>query len=158
MPYRYFASAFAIGLALTGAANAAEVQRRAEIRGDKDKIWAAFGDWCGIADWHPAIAKCDEREMGGAKIRTLTTKDGGIIKETLLSSEPLAYSYRIDESPLPVANYTATFSMADAADEDGTMVVWSAKFDPKGASEEEAKTVIEAIFTAGLLGIAEKVK
>lgn len=158
MSYRVFASAFAIGLALSGAAHAAEVQRRAEIRGDKDKIWAAFGDWCAISDWLPAIAKCEEGEAGGNKTRTLTTKDGGVIKETLLSSEPLRYSYRIDESPLPVANYTATFSMADGADEDATMVVWSAKFDPKGASEAEAKKVIEGIFTAGLLGIAEKVK
>jgi hypothetical protein len=159
MIYRFLATALIAGVALCSAANATEVKRKAEVRGDKEKVWAVIGDWCAISSWHPAIAKCEESSAGGKKVRTLTLKDGALIKETQLTSTPLGYTYSIDESPLPVANYTASFSVeADDDDEDETAVVWTAKFDPKGASEADAKKVIEGIFKDGLTAIAKKTK
>ncbi|WP_088343653.1 MULTISPECIES: SRPBCC family protein [Rhodomicrobium] len=159
MSYRFIASALAVSFAFTAAANAAEVRRKVEIRGEKAAVWAKIGGWCAIADWLPPIAKCEESSAGGKKIRTLTTKDGGVIKETLIKSEPLSYSYTIDESPLPVANYTATLAvLPDDDDEDEVNVVWSAKFDPKGASEADAKKVIEGIFKDGLAEIRKQAK
>ena len=132
MFYRFMVTALVAGVALSSAADATEVKRKAEVRGDKEKVWAVIGEWCGIASWHPAIAKCEESSAGGKKVRTLTLKDGALIKETQLSSTPLGYTYSIDESPLPVANYTASFSVeADDDDEDETAVVWTPSSTPR---------------------------
>jgi hypothetical protein len=155
MSHRFFAALLGITVALTGAAGAAEVTRSIEVTGDKAEVWARIGGWCAIADWHPAIATCEEAEEGGKQLRTLTTGDGAVIKETLLESGEASYSYRIDESPLPVANYTASLSLTSDADK--VNITWSANFDPKG-DEVEAKNVIGGIFDGGLAGIATMLK
>ena len=157
MSNRFLAAFTATTLILGGAASGAEVKRTIEIDGDKAQVWAKLGGWCAIADWHPVIAKCEEQTEGGKKRRVLTTKDGGVIKETLLETTETGYSYQIDESPLPVANYSATFAVVPDKDaKDEINVAWSAKFDPKGATEAEAKAVIDGIFKAGLDEIEKK--
>jgi hypothetical protein len=157
MNHRFLATFTAITLLLGGAASGAEVKRKLEIDGEKAQIWAKVGGWCAIADWHPVIAKCEEKAEGGKKRRILTTKDGGVIKETQLTTTETGYTYSIDESPLPVANYTASFAIVpDSDDKDEINIVWSAKFDPKGATEAEAKKVIDGIFKAGLDEIEKK--
>jgi hypothetical protein len=144
--------------ALTGAASALEVKRTIEIKGDAAKVWSQAGAWCGLADWHPAIAKCEEKTEGEKKMRTLTTKDGGVIKETMTKSAETSYSYQIDESPLPVSNYKATFAVvADKKSKDGSSVVWTADFDPKG-NADDAKKVIDGIFSSGLDALKKKVE
>jgi hypothetical protein len=151
MNHRILAISIGITVLLGGAASGAEVKRSVELEAEKAKVWAKIGGWCAIADWHPAIAKCEEKTEGGKTRRVLTTKDGGVIHETRLTATETGYSYQIDESPLPVANYSANFAVVpDADDEDEINVVWSAKFDPKGATEAEAKAVIDGIFKAGL--------
>ena len=149
-------SFLAVSFALTGAAAAVEVKRKVEVDGEIAKVWSQVGGWCAIADWLPALAKCEESEAGGKKHRTLTTKDGAIIKETMTASSATSYSYQIDESPLPVSNYTATFSVVpDADDKEEVNVMWTAKFDPKG-KEDEAKKVINDLFKAGLDNVKKK--
>lgn len=146
----------AASFVMTGAAAAVEVKRKVEVEGEIAKVWSQVGGWCAIADWLPALAKCEESDEGGKKRRTLTTKDGGIIKETMTASTPTSYSYQIDESPLPVSNYTATFSVIpDDDDKEEVNVVWSAKFDPKG-KEADAKKVLNDLFKSGLDSIKKK--
>ena len=141
---------------MTTGASAVEVKRKVEVDGEIAKVWSQVGGWCAIGTWHPVIAKCEESEAGGKKLRTLTTKDGGVIKETLLTTTATSYTYQIDESPLPVSNYTATLSVVpDDDDKEEVNIVWSAKFDPKGA-EADAKKVIDGVFKAGLDGIKKK--
>ena len=157
MNHRFLAIFAATTFILGGAASGAEVKRTLEIDGDKAQLWAKLGGWCAIADWHPAIAKCEEKTEGGKKRRVLTTKDGGVIKETQLTATETGYTYSIDESPLPVANYNASFAIVpDKDDKEEINVVWSAKFDPKGATEAETKKVIDGIFKAGLDEIEKK--
>jgi len=157
MNKRSLAISVAITLLLGGAASGAEVKRMIEIDGEKADVWGKIGAWCAIKDWHPVIAKCEEKTEGGKKVRVLTTKDGGVIHETQLTTTDTGYTYRIDESPLPVANYTASFGLEPTKDaKDEISLVWSAKFDPKGATEAEAKTVIDGIFKAGLDEIEKK--
>jgi hypothetical protein len=142
-------------VALTGAASAVEVKRTVEVNGELAKVWADVGGWCAISTWHPALAKCEESEAGGKKQRTLTTKDGGVIKETMTASTATSYSYRIDESPLPVSNYTATFAAEPGSGDKKVNIVWSAKFDPKG-NEAEAEKTMSGLFQAGVDQIKKK--
>jgi hypothetical protein len=141
-----------------GTATAAEVTREAEIDASPAAVWKVISSFCSIAEWHPVIAKCAEEKVKDTERRRLTTKDGGVLVERLLShdNKRRRYSYSIIESPLPVANYHSTLSVAD--DHGKAKVVWQGNFEPKGASEEEATKVIAGIYEAGLDGIKEKVK
>ncbi len=124
----------------------------AKINDERTRLWAQFGGWCQIKDWHPAVASCEETTDGGAKVRVLTLKDGGKIKEKLLDEKPNFYRYEIVESPLPVKNYQAQFALTpDDDDEDEINFAWSAVFDPAdGKTDKEARDVITGIFKAGL--------
>lgn len=118
---------------------------------EKAALWKRFGGWCAIADWHPAIARCEESKEGDTPFRTLTLKDGAKIKEKLLEQKANLYRYEIVESPLPVKNYTAQFAMTpDDDDEDEINFAWSATFDANGKPDKEARGVIDGIFKDGL--------
>lgn len=152
------ASAFAAAMGMAVAAHAASgvvVSKNAPIKGKTPaEIFAKFGAFCAIKDWHPAVAACDEAKEGETTFRTLTLKDGAKIKEKLTSKGENSYSYRIVESPLPVKDYMATFSVK--AEGDAAVVNWLASFQAKDKPEAEAKQVIEGIFDAGLKAISEK--
>lgn len=124
----------------------------AKMNDERTRLWSQFGGWCQIKDWHPAVASCEETTDGGAKIRILTLKDGGKIKEKLLDEKPNFYRYEIVESPLPVKNYQAQFALTpDDDDQDEINFAWSAVFDPAdGKTDKEARDVITGIFKAGL--------
>jgi len=147
-----------LALVASLSAQAAEVSKVIEAKGTVDKAWAALGDFCGIKDWHPAIANCVLSEKDGAKIRTLTTKDGGVLVEKMTQWDDAghSYGYAILESPLPVANYVSTIAVKDAG---GTVsITWSSTFDPKGASAEDASKVIAGIYDAGLGALKAKIE
>lgn len=150
-----------VGLGLTMAPlNAASLVSAKKLEVDVDEtkaeaertaLWAKIGGWCAIAEWHPAIAKCEESKDGDTEFRTLTLKDGGVIKEKLLEKGTTSYKYEITESPLPVKNYTAMFSVApDDDDLDEINVLWSATYDANGKEDKEARAVIDGIFKAGM--------
>lgn len=155
------AACFAAALAaMSGTALAASlaVGKKLEVNVDpkamdteRKALWEKFGGWCAIKDWHPAIAKCEESKDGDATFRTLTLKDGGVIKEKLLERTDSLYKYAIIESPLPVKNYEAQFTLTpDDDDLDEVNFAWSATFDANGKPDKEARGVIEGIFKAGL--------
>jgi hypothetical protein len=93
-------------------------------------LWQRFGGWCAIAEWQPAVKKCEETKEGNDVFRTLTLGDGGKIKEKLLNKTPTSYRYAIIKSPLPVKNYEAQFSIvADDDHADEVNIVWAATYD-----------------------------
>ena len=143
----------AVLLAASGAAHAVDVDKEAKINAAPGDVWAKVGDWCAIADWHPVVVSCEQMTSGSETRRVLTLGDGGTIKELMTATSDTSYSYHIEESPLPVDNYNATF--AAAPDGDGTRLTWNAKFDAKGASDEEAGGVIGGVFDAGLESIVK---
>jgi hypothetical protein len=126
----------------------------AKAESERTALWAKIGGWCAISEWHPAIAKCEESKDGDVVFRTLTLKDGGVIKEKLLEKGTTSYQYEIIESPLPVKNYTAMFSVVpDDDDTDEINVLWSATFDANGQDDKAARQVIDGIFKAGMESI-----
>lgn len=155
----------AFGLAMAPAVAASLVSaKKLEINVDETKteaertaLWAKIGGWCAISEWHPTIAKCEASKDGDTEFRTLTLKDGGVIKEKLLETGTTSYKYEIMESPLPVKNYTAMFSVApDDDDLDEINVLWSATYDSNGAEDKDARKVIDGIFKDGIASIKAK--
>jgi hypothetical protein len=112
-----------------------------------DAIWAGFKGFCDIVHALPTL-KCSLSADG--KVRTLTTEDGKTVVEQLEAFDDVgrSYSYTILESgPLPVANYHS--KVAVVPEGAGSAIVWNGHFDAKGASDEEAKKVMEGIYKAG---------
>ncbi|SDR99261.1 SRPBCC family protein [Bradyrhizobium canariense] len=112
-----------------------------------DALWKKVGDFCGIAAWHPAIEKCVLSADG--KQRTLSLKGGGTIVEALENWDNAnrSYTYTILSSPLPVANYHSTISVA--GDPKGSALKWMGTYDAKDASDADAKKVIDGIYESG---------
>ncbi|NOT72993.1 MAG: SRPBCC family protein [Hyphomicrobium sp.] len=150
-------AALLVSAGTTLAASGVVTSKGIEIKGKTAAdVLAKFGAFCAIKDWHPAVAKCDESKEGNDTFRTLTLKDGGVIKEKLTSKGDEGYSYKIVESPLPVKDYMATFSIKKDGDGDNAVRInWLASYQAKGKTEAEAKAVIEGIFDAGLKSLSE---
>ena len=112
-----------------------------------EALWKKIGDFCGIANWHPAIEKCVLSADG--KQRTLSLKGGGTLVEALENRDDAnhAYTYAIVSGPLPVANYHSTISVSP--DPKGSSLKWVGTYDAKGASDADAKKVIDGIYDAG---------
>lgn len=130
----------------------------AKVEDERKALWAKFGGWCAIAEWHPAVKSCQESKEGDAEYRTLTLQDGGKIKEKLLDHGGTSYRYAIVESPLPVKNYEAQFSVTpDDDDLDEVNVVWAATYDAADGKEDgEARKTIDGIFKDGIASIKAK--
>jgi hypothetical protein len=112
-----------------------------------DALWKKVGDFCGIGDWHPAVEKCVLNSDG--KERTLSLKGGGAVVERLESVDDAnhTYTYTIRSGPLPVTNYRSTISVSP--DPKGSSIKWVGTYDAKGASDADAKKVIDGIYEAG---------
>ena len=112
-----------------------------------DALWKKIGAFCGIGDWHPAVEKCVLSSDG--KERTLALKGGGALVERLENLDPgnRSYTYTILSGPLPVANYHSTISVSP--DPKGSTIKWVGKYDAKGASDGDAKKVIDGIYESG---------
>lgn len=163
-------AAVAISLSLAGLSGAAEAAsltsgKRLEVKVDPDKVadetaalWKQFGGWCAIAEWHPSVETCEEIKDGDTVYRMLTLGDGGKIKEKLLDQSGVSYRYEIIESPLPVKNYQAQFSIVPDDDNlDEVNVVWAATYDAAdGKDDRDARKTIDGIFKAGIESIEDK--
>lgn len=119
-----------------------------------DAVWQKIGDFCGIASWHPAIAKCNL--SADKKQRTLTLKNGAVIVERLLrwNDTRHSYTYRGVSGPLPIAHYVSTIRVTPNRAGKGSLITWSGHYDAKGASDADAKKIIDGIYAAGLKELA----
>lgn len=126
----------------------AKVSMKTELGVSPEQVWELIGGFNALPDWHPAVEKSVLKNKG--EVRELSLDGGGKIIEKLenLDDGERVYSYTITDSPLPVANYTATIRVKE--DENGTSVVeWSSEFEAAGAPENDAIKVIQDIYQAG---------
>ena len=111
------------------------------------RMWERMGDPSRISEWHPFLETTEV--IDGGKRRINTRGDGGRVSETILEQAERHYTYRIDESPLPLGNLVGTISVRDEG-EDACIVEWDATFDPAGIPENEAVELVSGFFQAGL--------
>ena len=150
-----------IAMAVAAQAASLAVGKKAEVvvdpaKMDQEKadLWKKFGGFCSIKDWHPSVANCEESKDGEDTIRTLTFKDGGVLKEKLLEAVEGRYKYAILSGPWPVKNYEAQFALTpDDDDEDEINFAWSAVFDADGKPDKEVRALIDGVIKAGIENI-----
>lgn len=143
------AGLFSVGVAASPAV-AIDLSETVEVSSSAEDSWAAIADWCSIPNWHPVIATCEPFEEDGKTMRTLTTGDGGELLEELqeLDEDGMSFSYTIVESPLPIAGYASTMTVAENGD--GATVTWSSSFEANGVSDDEAFELMTGIYRTGL--------
>ncbi|MCJ2013910.1 SRPBCC family protein [Methylobacterium sp. J-076] len=148
----------ALALTAAGPAYAIDLTRSVDIAAPPAKVWQTIGDFCGIGNWHPAVEKCTPSEQDGMKVRLLSLKGGGTIKEEQVSRDDkvMSYTYTILESPLPVSDYKSTIAVAPEGT--GSKVTWSGTFNAKGAPDTVATDAVQGIYESGLKALSEKAK
>jgi uncharacterized protein YndB with AHSA1/START domain len=125
-----------------------------------ETVWALIRDFNGLPKWHPSIA--DSRIEGNwpadrvGCIRNFRLKDGGVIREQLLTLSDYEYqcTYSILESPMGVQNYIATLKLTPVTDGNRTFAEWSAEFDAPPAQERRlADDIGQGVFQAGFTAL-----
>jgi hypothetical protein len=107
-----------------------------------DDVWAKIRDFNGLPAWNPAIADSliengEPSDKVGC-IRNFNLKDGGNIREQLLTLSDIDYqcTYSILISPMPLENYTATLRLVPITDGNRTYAEWTAQFSCQPEDEE----------------------
>lgn len=121
------------------------------INASAGKVWAALSDFGGIKAGGP-ITSVETEGAGVGMVRTLVLGDGKVVERLDrfdTAARVFAYSIVNDDSPLPVAKYSATVTITDTGD-GSSHVDWTGTFEPKGASEAEASQVVEGIYRGGI--------
>jgi hypothetical protein len=126
------------------------------IDASADSVWTRVRDFNGLPQWHPLIADSRIENSQPADrvgcIRHFHLKDGGMIRERLLALSDYDYSctYEILESPMGVANYTATLKLTPVTDGGRCFAEWSAEFECEAGRERELTDAIgNGVFQAG---------
>ncbi len=135
------------------------------IQSSADSVWALVRDFNALPKWTPFVA--DSRIEGGLPsdkvgcIRNFRLKDGGIIREQLLSLSDYDYqcTYSILESPMGVENYVATLKLTPITDGNQTFAEWSAEFDPPVGKERElADSIGNGVFQTAFNHLKQMVR
>jgi Polyketide cyclase / dehydrase and lipid transport len=121
-----------------------------------DAVWQRIRDFNALPNWHPLIADSRiEQNLPSDRIgcvRNFRTRDGGTIRERLLTLSDYDYecTYAILESPMGVENYVATLKLTPITDGNRTFAEWSAEFDCAPARERElSQSIGQGVFQGG---------
>jgi ribosome-associated toxin RatA of RatAB toxin-antitoxin module len=129
----------------------AKVQKSKAFDVSADRMWERVGDFHRLQTWLPGIEKEEKVEEGRA--RRLTLGGGMQMVEKLIDQSERQYTYTISEGPLPITNYVSTLRVREAG-KDACVVEWESEFDPVGIPDDQAVAIVEAIYDAGLNGLA----
>jgi hypothetical protein len=89
-------------------------------------------------------------------LRHLANRKGETIVERLeaFDNRARSYTYSILKASSPVTDYLSTLRVLETDGGKGSRVEWSARFTPKGVSDEEASRIYQEIFEDGLKALA----
>ncbi len=128
----------------------AQVTRSVLLAADPETVWAAIGGFQALADWHPAVASASKEMIQGTEHRRLALEGGGEILERFLGADSRSYAYAILEpGPLPVRDYRAILSAAEAG-EGRSVITWASVF---GTPSLEGREAIAQVYEAGLAAL-----
>ncbi len=156
--------------AVAAPAKPLKVVETVEIKAPLAKVWAVTKDFDSLNKWHPAFAK-DELVKGPnnkpGTVRALTIKDGPTFTEELIafSDTDHTYRYKILESPLPLSDYVATFTVKPGQ-EGTTVVTWVGRFKrknpaanpPEAENDAAAVKLITGVFQSGLANLKKQIE
>jgi Polyketide cyclase / dehydrase and lipid transport len=106
------------------------ITETATIRRDPETLWDEIGAFGSVADWHPLLNSVAVFGEGAGAIRIAYGEEGSAQAERLQVLDPARHLYRytMEETSMPVRDYTAEFRIDPTGDAAST-VVWSAQFE-----------------------------
>lgn len=117
------------------------VAKRYEV--PAEEMWGRIGDPGALATWHPGVETTELVDGGRTRINTVA--GGGRVVERILEQADHRYTFRIDDSPLPLRDFVSTIRVR--GDGCSCVVEWDATFEPSGVSATE---LVRGFFQAGL--------
>lgn len=132
----------------------AKFAMKTELGASAAAVWQAVGNFGGIRAFIPVVQACTVEGKGPGAVRTVTLDGGAVVTERLEARDGHAriITYSILTSPLPLEGYVATMRVNELG-KNRCELSWSCTFEPKGASEDECKRIIEGVYTAGFGGL-----
>jgi hypothetical protein len=130
----------------------AEVFRSLEMAAPADAVWTTIADFAAVERYSPMVARCDlEGDDGPGQLRHLTLEDGTITTSRMVARDAATRSltYEILVTKLPLADYSSTMRVR-ALGPERCEVTWSSRFEPSGATLEQARDFLIANLDAGL--------
>lgn len=118
-----------------------------------DRVWELFRDFGGIQRFSAGIEKVEVSGSGIGAVRTLSLPGGLSLQERLEAFDDRGrrLQYAIVAGPIPVSNYLATIEVKDEGK--ACRIDWSANFEPKGISDDQARGMIEGVYKGGIAGV-----
>jgi hypothetical protein len=130
-----------------------------------DVVWGIVRDFNGLPRWTPFVADSRiEQNLPSDRIgciRNFRLKDGGVIREQLLTLSDYDFqcTYSILESPMGVSNYVATLKLTPVTDGNKTFAEWWAEFDCPAEKERElAQGIGQGVFQAAFDSLKHKLR
>ncbi|HTY17191.1 MAG TPA: SRPBCC family protein [Myxococcota bacterium] len=120
------------------------------------KVWALVRDFGGIAKWAgPMLQNLSVEGSGIGAVRRASLPGGLSLAERLeaLDEKGRSLSYAIvEKSPIPVKSYLSTMRVVETGPNE-CRLDWTSRFEPDGATEEQAQNMIRGVYTNGIAGI-----
>ncbi len=117
-------------------------------------VWAVVGDFGGIAQWLPPLAK-SSLEPGSTgdnvgDVRQVTIEGGPTFAEVQTARSDAAHTltYTVPESPMPMRGYESTIELSDKGE--NTAIAWSCTFELDSGQEGELVDEVSSIYRAGI--------
>jgi hypothetical protein len=105
-----------------------------------ERVWRHIGGFGSLLDWLPTITESELRE--GGRVCRLRNTNGDTIVERLATYDAPARSYSY--VTVETTDYLPTLQVLDTPDGTGSMVEWSARFTPRGVSDQDASSCFTA--------------
>jgi hypothetical protein len=132
----------------------ASVSMKTTIGASADDVWRTISDFNGAPKYIAALLSSSMEGSGVGALRTVTLEGDVEVVERLESLDDAArtLSYSIVRSPLPLEGYVATMVVRDLG-EGRCELEWSSTFEPKAGAEDEARQLVEGVYSAGFEGL-----
>ena len=123
------------------------------VEASAEKVWELFRDFGGIQRFSAGFEKVEVTGSGIGAVRTITLPGGAALQERLEAFDERSrrLQYAIVAGPIPVSNYLATIEVKDEGK--ACRIDWSANFEPKGISDDQARAMIEGVYKGGIAGV-----
>lgn len=126
------------------------------IQASANEVWKLVSNFGELNQFVEAVETCEADGSGAGTVRTLTLQDGAVVKEKLesLDSENRVLTYTIEESPMPISNYTGTMKV-ERLNDNQSEFTWSSEFDVPDESADEMKTALQGLYSLGVEGLQQ---
>jgi len=132
------------------------------LKAPVEAVWGLVRDFNALPKWGRGVTSSKiegglDSDVVGC-VRSLATKDGGIVRERLLSLDDANYSfaYNFEKPAFPVRNYIASVRLYPITHTDETFAEWESTFDEAAGDEGKYEAVISRdVFAANWANLAK---